>query len=185
MFTIFGDFYFWPISKQGVKIFEPTPWIFHWNILKNNILHFRGWLQSISSGSRVCRLFSWFVCFGQFPITEWKYLSRRNGSFTWTYQRTTLFSFVGVCKVFPQAALCVNYFSDFCFWSKFQAQSENLRADALNPSLQLIKEQHSSILWVDSKYFFGQRRNWIFGGNCLLANFLKQSESLQADALEL
>jgi len=23
---------------------------------------------------------------------------------------------------FDQAALCVNYFSDFCFWPKFQAQ---------------------------------------------------------------
>ena len=142
MWTILGDFCFWPISKQGVKIFEPTPWIFQHIKEQHSSL---SWLVAEYFLGQLCMWTIFLVCFGQFPITELKYLSRRNGSFTGTYQRTTLFSFVGVCKVFPQAALCVNYFSDFCFWSKFQAQSENLRADALNPSLQVIKGQHSSI----------------------------------------
>jgi len=42
------------------------------------------------------------------------------------------------------SAVCELFFG-FLFLAKFQAQSDNLQADALNPSLQLIKEQHSSI----------------------------------------
>ena len=77
MWTIFLVCLFWPVSNHGVKIFEQTQWIVHWNLSKNNNLQFRWCMQSISSGSALCELFFGFLFLVKIPSTEWKPSSRR------------------------------------------------------------------------------------------------------------
>ena len=131
MWTIFLVCLFWPVSNHGVKIFEQTQWIFHWNLSKNNTLQFRWCMQSISSGSAVCELFFGFLFLAKIPSTEWKPSSRRFESFTATYQRTTLFNFVSGFKVFLWAAQHVDFFGGNCLLAHFPKRSVSLQADAL------------------------------------------------------
>ena len=75
------------------------------------------------------------------------------------------------CKVFPRAVVYVDYFLGLFVLTSFQSRSENIWADAMDLSLELIKEQHSSVSLVYAKYFLRQRCVWtifrifVFGQN--------------------
>ena len=133
MWTIFLVCLFWPVSNHGVKIFEQTQWIFHWNLSKNNTLQFRWCMQSISSGSAVCELFFGFLFLAKIPSTEWKPSSRRFESFTATYQRTTLFNFMSGFKVFLLAAQHVDFLGELftCQFSKTEWKPSSRRFGTL------------------------------------------------------
>ena len=73
--------FFGQFPKSGVQAFDQTLCNFNWIFSKNSLLKFRGWLQSIFSGSPVCGLFLGIFVFGK----EWKSLSRHHGSFIGTY----------------------------------------------------------------------------------------------------
>ena len=104
---------FWPVSNHGVKIFEQTQLIFHWNLSKNNTLQFREWIQSISLGSAACGFFlgKLFTC--PFSKMECKPSSRRFGTLIGTPQSTAFLNFVDECKVILKFQFH-DYFIDWC-----------------------------------------------------------------------
>ena len=149
MWTIFLVCLFWPVSNHGVKIFEQTQWIFHWNLSKNNTLQFRWCMQSISSGSAVCELFFGFLFLVKIPSTEWKPSSRRFESFTATYQRTTLFNFVSGFKVFLWAAQHVDFFGGIVYLPIFQN------------GVKAFKQTLWNFNWNSSKHNIPKFRGWM------------------------
>ena len=108
--------FLWTISIYGVKYFSRALWIFVWNILKHNIVEFRGFWGSIFSNHCVpWTTFRNQNFFGLFPNAELNTLSRALWIFIWNVLKHNIVEFRGLW-----GSICSNH---CVLWTTSQNQN--------------------------------------------------------------